>query len=400
MDSLDKFAREKVAQIEAGGLRRKLVETDRYGETGTRRDSQNLISFCCNDYLNLSHHPDVIGAAKEATDRFGTGAGASRLITGNVPLYTELERKLAELKQTDDAIVFGSGYLTNIGVIPGLVGPEDLIIADALNHACLAAGARLSRATVHLYAHGDASSCERLLRDHRATHDRCLILTDGVFSMDGDIAPLPRLAAMAREYDAWLMTDDAHGVGVLGSGRGSSFLSGQKEDIPLQMGTLSKAVGGYGGYLCASQPVVDLLRNRARSFVYSTGLPPGTIAAAIKALEIISADDALCARPLANAKTFCRFLNLREPQTNIVPLILGGSEQVMDASQALAARGYLVTGIRPPTVPEGTARLRFTFSAAHGEEDVRALAAAVRELGLEPFPGTQSHSADMILAGF
>lgn len=385
MDSLDIFAREKVAQIEARGLRRGLVETDRYSETGARRDGQDLISFCCNDYLNLSHHPAVIEAAKDATDRFGTGAGASRLITGNTPLYTELERKLAALKQTDDAIVFGSGYLTNIGVIPGLVGPDDLIIADELNHACLVAGARLSRAAVHLYAHGDASDCEALLRKHRAKHDRCMILTDGVFSMDGDIAPLAQLASMAREYDAWLLTDDAHGLGVLGGGRGSSFLDGQKEDIPLQMGTLSKAVGSYGGYLCASQPVIDLLRNRARSFVYSTGLPPGTIAAATKALEIIEADEALCAKPLANAKTFCRDLNLREPQTNIVPLILGQTERVMDASHALAARGYLVTGIRPPTVPEGTARLRFTFSAAHSEKDVRALASAVRGLGLEPF---------------
>ncbi len=382
MDSLDSFARGKLTQLEAQGLRRSLVTTDRYSETGTRRDGRDLISFCCNDYLNLSHHPAVIAAAKEATDRFGTGAGASRLISGNVPLYAELERKLAALKQTDDAIVFGSGYLTNIGVIPGLVGTKDMIVADELNHACLVAGARLSQATLYVYAHGDASGCEALLREHRTKHDRCLILSDGVFSMDGDIAPLALLAALAREHDAWLMSDDAHGLGVLGGGRGSSFLGGQKEDIPLQMGTLSKAAGCYGGYLCASQPVIDLLRNRARSFVYSTGLPPGTLAAAIKALEIIEADEALCARPLANARTFCRHLNLPEPQTNIVPLILGQAERVMEASRALAERGYLVTGIRPPTVPEGTARLRFTFSAAHDEEDIRALASTVRELEL------------------
>lgn len=380
MDSLDRFAQEKLAQIDAQGLRRRLVETDRDSATGARRDGQSLISFCCNDYLNLSHHPDVIAAAKTATDRYGTGAGASRLISGNVPLYTQLERKLAELKQTDDAIVFGSGYLTNIGVIPCLVGPGDMIVADALNHACLISGARLSQATVYVYGHGDAAACQALLREHRADHDRCLILTDGVFSMDGDIAPLAALASLAREYDAWLMSDDAHGLGVLGGGRGSSFASGEKEDIPLQMGTLSKAAGCYGGYLCASQPIIDLLRNQARSFVYSTGLPPGTIAAAIKSLEIIETDEDLCAKPLGNAKTFCRFLNLPEPQTNIVPLILGQAERVMAASNALAEKGFLVTGIRPPTVPEGTARLRFTFSAAHNEEDIGALASAVREL--------------------
>lgn len=382
MNTLDDFASEKLAQLESRGLRRTLIETDRHSDTGARRGGRPLVSFCCNDYLNLSHHPAVIAASQQATERFGTNAGGSRLITGNVPLYSVLEDKLARFKQTEAAIVFGSGYLTNIGVIPCLVGPGDMIVADELNHSCLFAGAQLSRASLHIYEHGDADACRTILENERAGHDKCLILTDGVFSMDGDIAPLGALATLARTHDAWLMSDDAHGLGVIASGRGSSFVSGTKEDIPLQMGTLSKAVGAYGGYLCASKAVIDLVRNRARSFVYSTGLPPGTLAAAIKALEIIESDQALCAAPLENARSFCRRLNLPEPQSNIVPLVLGEAGRVMRASAALVESGYLVTGIRPPTVPEGTARLRLTFTAAHTNQQIDGLVAAIRDLGL------------------
>lgn len=382
MSNLDAFATEKLAQLDERGLRRSLIETDRHSATGARRDERPLISFCCNDYLNLSHHPAVIAASQDATKRFGTSAGASRLITGNVPLYSILEDKLARLKQTEAAIVFGSGYLTNIGVIPCLVDSNDMIVADELNHSCLFAGAQLSGASLYIYEHGNADACRAILERERPRHTKCLILTDGVFSMDGDIAPLNDLASMARRFDAWLMSDDAHGLGVLGGGRGSSFTLDGKEDIPLQMGTLSKAVGTYGGYLCASSSVIDLIRNRARSFVYSTGLPPGTLAAAIKALEIIESDEALCAAPLANARAFCRRLNLPEPESNIVPLVLGEADRVMRASAALVERGYLVTGIRPPTVPEGTARLRLTFTAAHSGEDIDGLVDAVRDLGL------------------
>ena len=382
MSTLDDFASEKLAQLELRGLRRTLIETDRHSKTGVQRDGKPLISFCCNDYLNLSHHPEVVAASQEATKRFGTNAGGSRLITGNVPLYSVLEDKLARFKQTEAAIVFGSGYLTNVGVIPCLVGPEDMIVADELNHSCLFAGAQLSRASLFVYEHGNAKACRTVLENKRTQHKKCLVLTDGVFSMDGDIAPLGELAALAQEYDAWLMSDDAHGLGVIGKGRGSSFVSGRKENIPLQMGTLSKAVGAYGGYLCASHVVVDLIRNRARSFVYSTGLPPGTLAAAIKALDIIDSDEALRAAPLANARIFCQRLNLPEPTSNIVPLILGEANQVMSASAALVEHGFLVTGVRPPTVPEGTARLRLTFTAAHSSEDIERLVGALRELGL------------------
>ena len=384
MAIIDDYARGKLAGLDAQSLRRTLTPTDRHDSVHANRDGKPLISFCCNDYLNLSHHPEVMEAANQATMRFGTGAGGSRLISGNVPLYEALETKLAQIKGTEAALVFGSGYLTNIGVIPCFAGPGDLIIADALSHACLHGGARMSGADIHLFAHNDMAECQELLAQHRANARHCMIVTDGVFSMDGDLALLVDLANLAEEFDAWLMVDDAHGLGVIGDGKGSVHAAGLKGRVPLQMGTLSKSVGTYGGYLCASQDIIDLVINRGRSFVYSTGLPPATLAASIKALAIIDRDRELTELPIKNAARFCTALNLAKPQSPVVPLILGEADQVMRASAALQDAGYLVTGIRPPTVPEGTARLRFTFTAAHTPEDIDGLVDTLRELGIRP----------------
>jgi 8-amino-7-oxononanoate synthase len=298
-------------------------------------------------------------------------------VTGNHPLYAPLEQRLADLKGTEDAVVFGSGYLANVGVIPALVGPEDLIVMDEHCHSCLFAGATLAKSHVIRFAHNDAAQAEALLAEHRTQHRHCLLLTEGVFSMDGDRAPLPELLARAQRHDAWLMTDDAHGLGVVCDGRGSGFVDGVPLEIPLQMGTLSKAVGTYGGYVCTSRAVADLLRNRARSLIYTTGLPPGVVAAATKALEIIACDPALVAKPLANAAAFAAALKLPRPQSAIVPIVLGTPERAVQASEALEERGFLVVAIRPPTVPEGTARLRVTFSAAHSAADVEGLAGAM-----------------------
>jgi len=380
MRSLDEFASAKLAALEAGDLRRRLAVSARTGATEIVRNGRRLISFCCNDYLNLTHHPRVIAAAKEAIDRYGAGAGASRLITGNHPLLAELEARIARLKGSEDAIVFGSGYLANLGAIPTLVGPGDLVLIDALSHACLFAGAKLSGAAVRMFRHNDVDHLAALFDGNR----RCLVLTEGVFSMDGDLAPLPEIAARAAAHDAWLMTDDAHGIGVVGGGRGSSFAFDAPVPVPLQMGTLSKAAGSYGGYVAASRPVIELMRTRARSFVYSTGLPPASAAAALAALDIIESDPDLCARPVANAALFCRTLGLPAPASAIVPLILGDARRALDASRALEDDGFLVIAIRPPTVPQGTARLRFTFTAAHDEADVLRLAEAVRAKVLAP----------------
>jgi 8-amino-7-oxononanoate synthase len=311
------------------------------------------------------------------------GSGASRLVTGNHPLFAALEERLARLKGTDAACVFGSGYLANSGIIPALIGRDDLVLIDELAHACLWAGARLARATVMPFRHSDLDHLETLLVEHRGRHPHALIATDGVFSMDGDLAPLPDMAALAARHDAWLMTDDAHGIGVVGGGRGSTFAHGVKVDVPLQMGTLSKAVGGYGGYLCASAAVIDLIHNRARSFVYSTGLPPATVSAAIAALDLIEREPDYAALPLAKARLFTRLLNLPEAASPIVPLVVGEAEAALKASQRLEAEGFLVIAIRPPTVPAGTARLRFTFSAGHPDDEIERLAAVVRRSVLE-----------------
>jgi 8-amino-7-oxononanoate synthase len=381
--SLEAFAARKLRSIERRGLKRELATIDRPGAGRVDSAGEPLVSFSCNDYLGLANDQATRTASIEATARLGAGAGASRLVTGSHSLYTDLERSLAVLKGTEDAVVFGSGYLANVGIIPLLAGSADLVLIDELAHSCMLVGARLSGAEVVPFAHNDASAVARELDSRRTRHRHCLILTEGVFSMEGDLAPLPALAALAEAHDAWLMTDDAHGLGVVGGGRGSTFAHDESVDVPLQMGTLSKAVGAYGGYLCASRNVCELVRNRARSFVYSTGLPPGTVAAATAALAIIRDDAARVARPTLLARRFTAALGLPPAGSAIVPLVLGTNEAALAASEALRRVGFLVTAIRPPTVPTGSARLRFTFSAAHSDEDVDALIAAVAALDLE-----------------
>jgi 8-amino-7-oxononanoate synthase len=380
MRSLDGFAGNKLAALEHAQLRRTPVVTTRAG-IWAERQGRRLLSFSCNDYLNLSQHPEIVAAAIDAIKRYGVGAGASRLVTGNHPLYDELETRLARLKGTEAACVFGSGYLANTGIIPAVVGPDDLILVDELAHACIHAGAKLSGAQIQLYRHCDLSHAETLLAQHRAGKKRALIATDGVFSMDGDIAPLAALSELARRFDAWLLSDDAHGLGVVGGGRGSAFVNGavrSRIEVPLQAGTLSKAVGAYGGYLCASQAVIDLMRTRARTFIYSTGLPPAIVAAAIAALDLIERDPAYATEPLRKARLFTRALNLPEAQSAIVPVIVGDAAAALAASDILRDNGFLVIAIRPPTVPAGTARLRFAFTAQHEDGDIARLAEIVR----------------------
>ena len=395
--SLDEFAERKLAALEQRNLRRTLIETERLGPVEVKRRGKRLISFSCNDYLNLSQHQAIKAAAVEATEKYGVGAGASRLVTGNHPLFAELEAKLAKLKGAEAACVFGSGYLANTGIIPALAGVDDMVVVDKLSHACIFAGAKLTGGALHVFRHNDTGHLGEILAAHRADHPRALIVTDGVFSMDGDLAPIGELADIAAEHDAWLMTDDAHGLGVVGGGRGSGTVNlpspkrssgfaqagGGQGQVPLQMGTLSKAIGGYGGYLCASQSVIDLIRTRCRTLFYSTGLPPGVVAAAIAALELIESDPDYAALPLTKAKAFTALLGLSEAESPIVPIVLGDSERTLLASRLLEDEGFLVVAIRPPTVPDGKARLRVTFTAAHKDEDIARLAEIIRTRILE-----------------
>ncbi len=378
LSSLDQFASEKLSELERAHLRRTLAETEREDGLWITRNGRRLLSFSCNDYLNLTHHPAVKKAAIAALQRYGAGSGASRLVTGNHPLFADLEARLARLKGTEAACIFGSGYLANAGIIPSLIGSADMVLIDELAHACLWAGARLTRGTVITFRHNDVAHAQALLAEHRDNHPRALIATDGVFSMDGDLAPLPELAELARHFDAWLISDDAHGLGVLGGGRGSSFATGTKADIPLQMGTLSKAIGAYGGYLCASRPVIELIRNRARTFVYSTGLPPAIAAAAIAAIDVIENEPETIARPMQNAIAFTRLVGLPDATSTIVPIVIGDEQQTLAASRLLEEEGFAVIAIRPPTVPAGTSRLRLTFSAAHPADEIERLADIIR----------------------
>jgi 8-amino-7-oxononanoate synthase len=371
MSSLDDFATGKLAELERASLRRALTETARSDGIWAERNGRRLLSFCCNDYLGLAQHPALKAAASEAITRSGVGAGASRLVTGNHPLYAELETRLARLRGTGAACVFGSGYLANAGVAPALVGHDDLILIDELAHSSLWTGARLSRARVEAFRHNDTAHVETLLAERRGSHRHALIVTEGVFSMDGDRAPLAELAALADRTDAWLMVDDAHDL--------DHFGQAARDNVPLRVGTLSKALGSYGGYLAASQPVIDLMRSRARTLIYSTGLPPAAVAAAIAALDLIVREPDLASRPLAKARAFTRLTNLPEAQSAIVPIPIGEADAALAASRAREEEGFLVVAIRPPTVPAGTARLRLTFSAAHPDAEVERLAHVVRQ---------------------
>jgi 8-amino-7-oxononanoate synthase len=379
-NTLTAFAETKLASLEAQSLRRTLIPTRRLDGLWVERGGRKLLSFSCNDYLNLSHHPAVKAAAVAAIETHGVGAGASRLVTGDHPLFAELEARLAALKGAEACCVFGSGYLANAGIIPTLMREGDLILADELAHACIWSGAQLSGATVVAFRHNDMADLAAKLANGRSGAARCLVATDGVFSMDGDLAPLDQISALAQAHDAWLLVDDAHGLGVVGdAGRGSAALFPQAR-IDLAMGTMSKALGGYGAYVCASRPVIDLLKTRARTLIYTTGLPPANVAAALAALDVIAAEPERVAAPLARARRLTFSLNLPEAQSAVVPIVMGEADRALDAARALEAKGFLAVAIRPPTVPAGTARLRLAFTAGHTDAQIDRLVEALRPL--------------------
>ncbi|MFZ0054702.1 MAG: 8-amino-7-oxononanoate synthase [Pseudolabrys sp.] len=379
MHSLDAFAQDKLDDLKRRHLYRALNETVREDGIWIERNGRKLLSFSCNDYLNLTQHPAVKQAAISAIEEYGAGSGASRLVTGNHPLYAKLESRLARFKRAEAACVFGSGYLANAGIIPVLVGRNGLVVVDELSHACIYAGAHLSRGTVITFRHNDVTHARELLATHRGSYNHAMIVTDGVFSMDGDLAPLPELVALAENYDTWVMSDDAHGLGVVGGGRGSSFVGNSDIPVPVQMGTLSKAIGSYGGYLCASAPVIELMRNRARTLIYSTGLPPACVGAAIAALDLIEREPSYAAEPVRKAKAFTQRAGLPDAQSPIVPIVIGDEEIALRKSRLLEDEGFLAVAIRPPTVKPGTARLRLTFTAQHPDDQVERLADIVRE---------------------
>lgn len=379
-DSLNKFIKEKLNEILSKNQLREVITSHRLSRMKTKRNNSKLISFSCNDYLGLSQNLIIKKVAIQAVKKYGVGSGASRLITGNNPLYSELERKLASVKEAEAACVFGSGFLANIGVIPSLMGKGDIIFVDEFSHASTFLGIRLSNAYFKTFNHNNMHDLKRKIKFYRNRYRNCLILTEGVFSMDGDLAPLEEVSILAKDSDSWLMVDDAHGFGVVGKGKGCSNLYSPKPEIDIHMGTLSKAIGSYGGFVCGSRNLIRLIVNRARSQIYTTGLPPSVIAASLAAINLIEKNSKISEIPLENAKLFSSLVNLPEPKSPIVPVFLKSEKKVLEASKKLENAGFLVGAIRPPTVPKNSSRLRITFSASHTKHQVRELASEIINL--------------------
>ena len=372
-------------ELEARGLRRSCRRIEAVEGARIRLDGRWLIHLSSNGYLGLARHPAVVSAAEEAAARYGTGSGSARLIGGNLSPHEDLERELARFKQAEDCLLFPSGYMAGLGIVTALVGPEDLVVGDRLNHASLIDACRLSGATLRVYPHADAGRLEEILRERRGRYRRALVITEGVFSMDGDLPPLPQIAEAARRNDAWLLVDDAHGTGVFGAqGRGSLEHLGMETKGILQMGTLSKALGSQGGYLAGPRVVVELLRNRARSFIYTTAPAPACSAAALAALQVVRQEPELRRRLWENVRRWTSGLqqigwDLLSSSSPIVPVRVGGNRETMALAKALEEAGLYAPGIRPPTVPEGSARIRTSITALHTAGDLEEALGAFKK---------------------
>ncbi|MBD2099705.1 8-amino-7-oxononanoate synthase [Leptolyngbya sp. FACHB-261] len=360
---------------QAGWYRSVQPATGRAGSV-VELDGQQLLNFASNNYLGLAGDERLIEAAVLATRTYGTGSTGSRLLTGHLELHRQLEQALARLKQTEDALVFSSGYSANLGTITALVGQRDLVLSDAYNHSSLKNGAILSGATVLDYAHLDLADLGQKLAQHRQSYRRCLLLSDSVFSMDGDLCPLPALLDLGDTYDCMLLLDEAHGTGVLGAhGAGLVEQAGCTGRPLVQVGTLSKALGSLGGYVAGSAELIDFLRNRAPSWIYTTALSPADTAAALKAVEIVQAEPERRAQLWSNV-TFLRQalsgLDLLPSESPILCVRSGDIPQTLQLAQALRQAGIFAPAIRPPTVP--TSRIRLTVMATHTQTDLRNLA--------------------------
>jgi 8-amino-7-oxononanoate synthase len=375
-----------LADLDERHLRRRLRVSALPTGPLVRFNGRTLHNFASNDYLGLAAHPQVVAAALEATREFGAGAGASRLVTGTQTPHHNLEEKLASFKNTAAALVFANGYASSTGALQALAIKDDVVLLDKLSHACLVDGARLSGATLRPFHHNDTEHLEHHLRWAREKHPqaRIFIVTESVFSMDGDLAPLRDIVELKDRYGAILMLDEAHATGVLGrGGRGLADQLGLSHHIEVQMGTLGKALGSSGGYIAGSRALIDLLINRARSFIFSTAAPASTAAAAAAALEISAGPEGDKRR--AKLRELATLFD-PAPPTPIHPVILGEEQAALAASEQLAQLGFHVPPIRPPTVPQGTSRLRVSLSSAHDTETVRTLAAALLAVATPPAP--------------
>jgi 8-amino-7-oxononanoate synthase len=391
---------ERLAEIKNRGLYRRLRSVS--GPQGPRvlLDGKPVLLLCSNNYIGLADHPRVREAAAEAAMRYGAGSGASRLVSGNMTIHRRLEEQLAAFKHAEACLLFGSGYLANAGVVSALAREGDVVFSDELNHASIIDGCRLSKAETFVYDHGDTEHLEWGLR--QAEGRGSLIVTDGVFSMDGDVAPLERIVELGQRYDARVMVDEAHGTGAIGpEGRGSVAAAGLEDEVDVIVGTLGKALGSYGAYVCCDKPMAKYLINTARTLIFSTALPPPSVAAAMAALGLLREQPRRVEKLQRNAKVMRDALAAEgltvAGTTQIVPLVVGDATATVGASERALERGVFAQAIRPPTVPAGTSRLRLALMASHTKSELREAAkvlaacvpAAAREASLRVAHGTQ-----------
>jgi 8-amino-7-oxononanoate synthase len=378
---MSEFARE-LDDLRGAGLLRSARVVEPMSGARVRVDGRELVNFAGNDYLGLRRHPDVIAGAKRALDAYGLGAGASRLLAGTTPVHVELEKALAGFLGFDRALVFASGYQANVGVLSSVAGEGDALFLDALDHASLIDGARLSKARMRVYPHGGLAKLEKLLVAH-ADYRRRFIVSEGVFSMDGDLAPLDGLVALAERHDAWLVLDDAHAFGVLGTaGRGTAeHLGVRLPERTIFVATLSKVLGSQGGFVAGAAEAMELLVNRARSFIYTTGLSPACAGGALAALDLVreGSKRARLRERITEARRAIRAAGARVPEgvSPIIPVVVGEASAAVALAERLCGEGIYAPAVRPPTVPKGTARLRLSLSADHTSEDVERLASAL-----------------------
>jgi 8-amino-7-oxononanoate synthase len=370
---------EELRDLETAGLLRQLRPIDSPAGPRVTRGGLEFWNFASNDYLGLAAHPEIADAMVEGVRKFGAGSAASRLVCGTLPPHRLLEEALAGAKQSEAALAFSSGFATSMGVIPAVVGKSDFVVLDKLSHACLVDAARLSGATLRVFPHNDTAQLARMLGSIRgkAPSARILVVTESVFSMDGDLCPLREIVDLVEAQEALLLLDEAHGFGVLGAnGMGLAEREGLQARITFQMGTLSKAAGLAGGYVAASRAWIDLLVNRARTFIYSTAPPPALAHASLASLRLIRSGEGAALRERLEES----IARIAESPVPILPRILGSNEAALTASAALAEAGFIVPAIRYPTVPRGAARLRISLSAAHPPVAVDALSDALRDL--------------------
>lgn len=376
--------RETLREMESADLLRRPVVLDSACGPTVTVDGRELVALCTNDYLSLAGAAEVRAAAVDAVQRWGVGAGASRLISGTTRVHAELEQRLAAFKGAEAAAVTSTGWMANQAAVCTLAGEGDLIVCDKLNHASLLDAARISGATLRTYAHGDAERLRRLLDKHRSRYKRCLIATDSLFSMDGDLAPLAELVEIKRAFDAMLLIDEAHATGVLGAtGRGAAELLGVEDGVDATVGTLSKALGAAGGFVAGPQVLVDTIRNTARAYIYTTAPPPAICAAATAALEIVRREPQR-RQHLAALSEDMRGrlreagLDIRGSVSQIIPVVIGSAGEAMRVSRALLDAGFLVPAIRPPTVAPNTSRLRISLAAGHAPDDLHRFVDTLR----------------------